>query len=110
MFECERRRKRIRAKKAFAAPEHDGVGQKAKVIDKTGGEQLAHDLAAAEGDEIRTGFLFEGANGIGEITGKHAAGLPVECVGVMRDDVFGRVVKNIRDLPTRRISRDLRSI
>lgn len=77
--------------------EHEGIDQQAKIIDETGREKLAHHIAAAEGQEVRTDFEFERANGIGEIAGKRTTVLPFEIISAMRRNVLGYAIEFIGD-------------
>ncbi|SAK61799.1 hypothetical protein AWB82_03058 [Caballeronia glebae] len=77
MRQREGGRERVVAEQAFAASQHHGVDQQAKLVDEAGREQLTHGFAASESQQIRAFITFERAHRVGEFARQGAVTLKI---------------------------------
>src|SRR5205809_4493190 len=81
MRQGEGRRLCVAGEQALAAPEHDGINQKPKLVDQPGCEQLAHHIAATPRQQVGAVLVFERAYRVYEVALERMAVLPVKRIG-----------------------------
>src|SRR5437773_12058188 len=97
MRQGESRRLRVVGEQALAAPEHDGINQKPKLVDQPGCEQLAHYIAATPRQQIGAVLVFERAYRVRKVALQRMTVLPVKRIGSVRSDVLGHAVEPVSD-------------
>src|SRR5947207_3529537 len=97
MRQGEGRRLCVVAEQALAAPEHDGMDQKPKLVHQPGCEQLAHHVAATPRQQVGAVLVFERAYRVSEVALERMAVLPVKRIGSVRSDVLGHAVEPVSD-------------
>src|SRR5207249_2537352 len=97
MRQREGRRLCVVDEQALAAPEHDGINEKPKLVDQPGCEQLAHDFAATPRQQVGAVLVFERAYRIGKLALQRTAVLPVKRIGSVRSDVLAHAVEPVSD-------------
>src|SRR6266516_1166601 len=93
----EGRRLCVVGEQALAAPEHDGINQKPKLVDQPGCEQLAHHIPATPRQQVGAVLVFERAYRVCKVALERMAVLPGKRIGSVRSDVLGHAVEPISD-------------
>src|ERR1044072_7191462 len=89
----ESRRLRVVVEQALAACKYDGVNHKPKLVHQSGGEQLAHHIAATPRQQVGAVLTFKRAYSVGKISLQRMTVLPAKRIGPVRGNVLRHAVQ-----------------
>ncbi|AIC19729.1 hypothetical protein EY04_12705 [Pseudomonas chlororaphis] len=82
---------------ALAASQYDRKDHQPQLIHQPGCKRLAHQIAAALGQQVGAVLLFEDLYGVGKVSLKHMTIVPIQRIGTMGGDVLGHAVEQVGD-------------
>ena len=97
MRQAEGRRLRVVVEQSLTARKYDGINQKPKLVHESGGEQLAHHIAAAPGQKVGAVLAFKRAYRVGKVALQRVTVLPVKRIVSVRGNVLRHAVEQVGD-------------